>query len=126
MRKETLFGLLAMIVAQVAISYVPYLAPTPTGLAFQSAIGFFVSAFIGSAIARKQFALPAAVVCAVIWTATLYMALRIAQPAGGNLAAVLSSNWITVLGSLAAAISGAALGQAFRSALAASRPRATT
>ena len=126
MRKETLFGLLAMLASQVAIGYAPHLFPTSIGIATQTVIGFLVSAFIGGAVARKKFVLPALVVCAVLWAVTMYLALRIAQPAGGNLATVLSSNWIAVFGSLAAAVSGSVLGQICRSMLPASRSRATT
>mgnify|MGYP006198812993 CR=1 FL=1 len=126
MRKEVLLGAIAMFTALAAISFLPYAARTLTGLAAQTAIGFLISAFIGSVVARRNFMVPATIIWAAIWCFTLYFALRIAKPAGGDMASVISSNWTSVLLSLAAVVAGALLGQFAASRRTPGRDRAMT
>ncbi len=106
MNRRIGLGLLAAIIAQVVFGYIFSLFPI--NMIVQMATASFISAFIGSYVAKRNFILPATILWLATWVLTLYILVRVSNGQSSaytllefNKVAILVSLMATLLGCIA-------------------------
>lgn len=126
--KRIVAGIVAMVATAWAVSFVGQMLNLDRFLAdpISGGLGLFLSALVGSFVARSRFVLPALSLWLVLWVAIIYVLYRIAGPVGApSVIGLLSYNAIALIVSLVGAYSGAVLGQHLSRRLSPSQPAAT-